>query len=259
MSDLFPSRRYVQERNGFLERKRGANPIRTDMNASLPPGINPDPQKQKASDIQDYTPPSSDSSTTTNTDLITSLTKSLALHASEHYPSSVSAVVPPNPSSPSSSTISADSNGSNAITLLLVSSKYSPSNFWNGRLRTIYTFHPTTSTLRGTLKCDVHYYEDGNVRLTTTKTLPESKVSASPTGGGLTGNGSGGGSGADIIRDIAKVERKWQEELNKGFAVLSEGSFKGLRRQLPVTRQKMEWEKVGGLRVGREIGGLPVR
>lgn len=97
----------------------------------------------------------------------------------------------------------------------------------------------------------MHYYEDGNVRLTTTKTLPESKVSG--PAGGLTH------SGADVVRDIGKVERKWQEELNKGFALLSEESFKGLRRQLPVTRQKMEWEKVGGLRVGREIGGLPVR
>ena len=95
----------------------------------------------------------------------------------------------------------------------------------------------------------MHYYEDGNVRLTTTKTLPEVKLN----GGGTEA------SGVDVVREVAKVERKWQEELNRGFAVLSEGSFKGLRRQLPVTRQKMEWEKVGGLRVGREIGGLPVR
>jgi capping protein alpha len=30
---------------------------------------------------------------------------------------------------------------------------------------------------------------------------------------------------------------------------LAEGSFKGLRRQLPVTRQRVEWEKIGGYRV----------
>jgi capping protein alpha len=57
-------------------------------------------------------------------------------------------------------------------------------------------------------------------------------------------------SGQDAAKQIALAEKKYQEELNRGFAGLSEGAFKSLRRQLPVTRQKMEWEKVGGYRVG---------
>ena len=40
-----------------------------------------------------------------------------------------------------------------------------------------------------------------------------------------------------------------QEDLNRAFVSLSEGSFKSLRRQLPVTRQRVEWEKIGGYRV----------
>lgn len=51
------------------------------------------------------------------------------------------------------------------------------------------------------------------------------------------------------MQQIAGWESAYQEELNRGFARLSEGSFKGLRRQLPITRQKVEWEKVGGYRV----------
>ena len=51
------------------------------------------------------------------------------------------------------------------------------------------------------------------------------------------------------MRKIAGVEKAYQEELNRGFGRLSEGEFKGLRRQLPVTRQKVEWEKIGGYRV----------
>ena len=54
---------------------------------------------------------------------------------------------------------------------------------------------------------------------------------------------------AEVVRRIAGVERAYQEELNRGFGRLSEGEFKGLRRQLPVTRQKVEWEKIGGYRV----------
>ena len=83
---------------------------------------------------------------------------------------------------------------------------------------------------------DVHYYEDGNVRLTTSKPVPTVSVPGSATG-------------PEVIKQVAQIEKKYQEELNKSFTALSEGTFKGLRRQLPVTRQKVEWEKVGGYRV----------
>lgn len=56
--------------------------------------------------------------------------------------------------------------------------------------------------------------------------------------------------GAEAVgREIAKLENKFQEDLNRGFGVLGEGCFKSLRRQLPVTRQRMEWEKFQGYRV----------
>ena len=58
-----------------------------------------------------------------------------------------------------------------------------------------------------------------------------------------------GSEARDLIRQIAMVEKKYQEELNRGFNALSEGAFKGLRRQLPVTRQKVEWEKISSYRV----------
>ncbi|MCJ1387615.1 F-actin-capping protein subunit alpha [Xylographa bjoerkii] len=178
---------------------------------------------QKASAVQSHALESP------HTDLINSLLNALAAHATEHYTSSTYAVFP----------TGADDR---TLAILLVANKYSPSNFWNGRWRTTYLLTPSPSSpsLTGTLKVDVHYYEDGNVRLTTTKplTLPIASASAS-----------------EVMRQIALAERKYQEELNRGFAALSEGAFKGLRRQLPVTRQKVEWEKVSGYRLGQEIGG----
>ena len=87
---------------------------------------------------------------------------------------------------------------------------------------------------------DVHYYEDGNVRLLTNKSVASSIAS---------------GSGAGLAKEIASAEKRYQEELNKGFTSLSEGAFKGLRRQLPVTRQKIEWDKVASYRLGQDIGG----
>ncbi|KAL8909489.1 MAG: hypothetical protein Q9207_000169 [Kuettlingeria erythrocarpa] len=180
-----------------------------------------DHQTQKASDVQPYNP------NFEHSDLVTSLLKSLHTHASEHYPSATTAVCP----SPGS------------ITLLLVSNKYSPSNFWNGRWRSTYTLsHSPAPTLIGRINVDVHYYEDGNVRLNTSKDVKEITLE------GRTGL-SHAALAAEVLGQIEGAERTYQEELNRGFSALSEGSFKALRRQLPVTRQKVEWDKVGGYRV----------
>ncbi|KAL2830470.1 F-actin-capping protein subunit alpha [Aspergillus cavernicola] len=162
-----------------------------------------------------------------NADLIKSLLKALSAHALEHYPSSSYGVYP----------IENDS----AVAILLVANRYSPNNFWNGRFRSIYQVPVGDSaTITGKIHVDVHYYEDGNVSLNTTKSVSISVPN---------------GSGESIISRIATAERNYQEELNKGFGQMAEGSFKSLRRQLPITRQKVEWEKVGGYRLGQDISG----
>lgn len=76
------------------------------------------------------------------------------------------------------------------------------------------------------------------MRLTTSKDVKEITFEGRP---GL----SHAALAAEVLGKIEGAEGKYQEELNRGFSALSEGSFKGLRRQLPVTRQKVEWEKVG--------------
>ena len=83
----------------------------------------------------------------------------------------------------------------------------------------------------------MHYYEDGNVRLTTSKPVANVSIASS------------GSMASEAMKQIAAIEKRYQEELNRGFTALSESSFRSLRRQLPVTRQKVEWEKVGGYRV----------
>ncbi|KFH46346.1 F-actin-capping protein subunit alpha-like protein [Hapsidospora chrysogenum ATCC 11550] len=152
--------------------------------------------------------------------------KSLGNYVNEHYPNAAFGVYP----------IESDSK----IAAVIVANKYSPNNFWNGRWRSLYIFDPSSGSLEGSIKVDVHYYEDGNVRLLTDKPVTASIPS---------------GTGAGIAKEISTAERKYQEELNKGFVSLSEGAFKGLRRQLPVTRQKIEWDKVTGYRLGQDIGG----
>ncbi|KAF1982116.1 F-actin-capping protein-like protein subunit alpha-2 [Aulographum hederae CBS 113979] len=179
---------------------------------------------QKASAVQQHVLESE------HADLVKSLLKSLTTHTSEHYPASTLSITPSTPS-PSH------------IAIALVANKYSPSNYWNGRWRSLYLLDPSSGALTGSIRVDVHYYEDGNVRLLTNKAVD---VKA-------------GTSAQEVTKAIAGVERRYQEELNKAFGGLSEGAFKGLRRQLPVTRQKIEWDKVSGYRVGQDIGGNRTR
>ncbi|KAF2716831.1 F-actin-capping protein subunit alpha [Polychaeton citri CBS 116435] len=175
---------------------------------------------QKASDAQSYPLDSK------YADLIKSLLKSFASYASEHFPSSVFGIFP--------------SSDDNKVIICLVANKYSPQNFWNGRWRSTYTVDRSSLSVNGTIKVDVHYYEDGNVRMSTSKEV-ELRTP--------------GDVERSIVSEIVRVEKRFQEELNRAFVSLSEGSFKGLRRQLPVTRQRVEWEKIGGYRLGQDIGG----
>lgn len=90
---------------------------------------------------------------------------------------------------------------------------------------------------------DVHYYEDGNVRLLTTHAVDVEVP--------------GGGSATEVVKAIAKKEKEYQEKLNDAFGLLSEGAFKSLRRQLPITRQKIDWDKIGSYRLGQQVGLFP--
>ncbi|KAF5589793.1 transketolase [Fusarium pseudocircinatum] len=159
-------------------------------------------------------------------DLVKSILKSIGPYVDEHFANAAHGVYP----------IESDSK----IAIVIVGNKYSPNNFWNGRWRSLYILDPSSGALEGSLKVDVHYYEDGNVRLLTNKPVSSTISSVN---------------GTSIVKEISTTERKYQEELNKGFVSLSEGAFKGLRRQLPVTRQKIEWDRVTSYRLGQDIGG----
>jgi len=63
------------------------------------------------------------------------------------------------------------------------------------------------------------------------------------------------GDGESIVRKVAALEKQYQEEVNRTIVGMNETSFKALRRQLPVTRQKVEWEKIRGYGLGSDLRG----
>eukprot|EP00158_Paraphelidium_tribonemae_P003331 Partr_v1_DN26043_c1_g1_i6_m214 putative capping protein (actin filament) muscle Z-line, alpha len=119
------------------------------------------------------------------------------------------------------------------IYMLIASNKYNSANFWNGRWRSEWKFNPLNATLSGKVQLNVHYYEDGNVQL---ESVLEETSQISATGPDAIAE--------EIKTFIAEKEKLYQTSLNESYAQLSENTFKGLRRALPVTKSKLDWNKV---------------
>ncbi|KAH8551166.1 F-actin-capping protein subunit alpha [Umbelopsis sp. PMI_123] len=148
-------------------------------------------------------------------------------YVSDHYPHGVTTV-----------------HGSGSkVTIVIVDNKYNPSNYWNGRWRAVWEVEKGGSHLKGSAKVQVHYYEDGNVQLNSTKDFEldisseqDEKKAASV-----------------IVKAIEKAEKEYQVAINENYTELSENTFKELRRALPYTRNKVDWHKIFNYKLGNSI------
>jgi len=125
------------------------------------------------------------------------------------------------------------------IIVCIQSSKYNPGNFWNGRWRSVY--HCTVGgevQVKGTIKIQVHYYEDGNVQLNTTT----NKAFKAP-------GGDAASAAKHTIDMIKKTEQAFHTALEVSYNTMGDTTFKALRRALPLTRTKIDWQKIRNYRV----------
>jgi capping protein (actin filament) muscle Z-line, alpha len=109
--------------------------------------------------------------------------------------------------------------------------------FRSGRWRSEYAVDLTEGKVEGKIFINVHYYEQGNVQLSTTHSislaLPPS-ITSSPQPS----------SASKILALIEEEEGRYQQSLNDVYHEMGEKTFKSLRRALPLTRQKMDWDRV---------------
>jgi capping protein alpha len=136
--------------------------------------------------------------------------------------------------------------GSNKFFVQIVANKYNPANYWSGRWRSEYVVDLNEYKVDGKILANVHYYEQGNVQLATDHTLsislPSAVVKSSPAS-----------SASKILALVEDEEGKYQTSLNDTYHEMGEKTFKGLRRALPMTRQKLDWDKVLGYKLGAEL------
>ncbi|ESK83084.1 capping protein (actin filament) muscle z- alpha 2 [Moniliophthora roreri MCA 2997] len=137
-------------------------------------------------------------------------------------------------------------DSANKFTIQVVANKYNPSNYWSGRWRSEYIVSLDDNTIQGRILVNVHYYEQGNVQLSTTHTVSIPLTSATATS-------PPNNAASKILALIESEEGKYQTSLNDTYHEMSEKTFKSLRRALPMTRQKLDWDKVLGYKLGAEL------
>ncbi|VDN57404.1 unnamed protein product [Dracunculus medinensis] len=136
----------------------------------------------------------------------------------------------------------------NSLVLCIESHQFQPKNFWNGRWRSQWTLplHDGKSgqhEVKGVIKVQVHYYEDGNVQLVSTKDITAKiNLLADHTQ-----------SAKDIFKVIWDEESKYQEAVQDNYQQMSSTTFKALRRQLPVTGAKFDWNNAYAYRIGKDL------
>lgn len=136
--------------------------------------------------------------------------------------------------------------GLGKFTIQIVANKYNPTNYWSGRWRSEYQVDFDDKKITGKVLINVHYYEQGNVQLASSHA-----VTINLPAGIQPSNQSGAAS--KILALIGDEEGRHQISLNESYAEMGEKTFKGLRRALPLTRQKVDWDKVLGYKLGAEL------
>jgi len=156
-------------------------------------------------------------------------------YVTEHYPHGATTVY------------SKKQGSGNKIIICISASKFNPTNYWNGRWRSTWqvTFGTAgggQASIDGKLQVNVHYYEDGNVQLNTATDKHLSAPAGDPVATAST-----------VMKVIIKAEQSFHASLDTSYTTMGDTTFKALRRALPITRTRIDWNKIRTYKLGSEM------
>ncbi|KAJ1915182.1 F-actin-capping protein subunit alpha [Mycoemilia scoparia] len=132
------------------------------------------------------------------------------------------------------------------VVVCIVGNKFNPENFWNGSWRSSWIFDTSSGTIEGKVSVHIHYYEDGNVQQISNFDFNEQL--------NLTDDNSELAS--SIVKKIRALEQQYHRSLNDHYSQLSQKTFKAFRRMLPITRNKVDWDKIINYKIGESIENM---
>jgi len=165
-------------------------------------------------------------------DLRSSLETEVTNYCLEHYKHGVPAV------------FAKDTEDGKVLVACIEDHQFQPKNYWNGRWRSEWKVAVSgdLAEVTGTLKVQVHYYEEGNVQLVSSKEVKDSIPVSDPSEAGKM-----------LVQLMEDAESEYQTAISENYQTMSETTFKALRRQLPVTRTKIDWNKIVSYSIGRVL------
>jgi len=118
-------------------------------------------------------------------------------------------------------------------------------NYWAGLWLSEWTLEVPTGgsigTLTGKVAVNVHYFEDGNVQLDD-KIVFQCELAATPAE-----------VGPAFVSKVKESEQSFMAKLEDIYSNLSESVLQGLRRRLPVTRMKFDWDKIAVAKLASDL------
>jgi len=107
------------------------------------------------------------------------------------------------------------------------------SNYWSGLWRSSWTVEmaegASSVRLIGAIHAFVHYFEDGNVQLDDTVSFDDTIEVAT-------------GLPSIFVKNVRELESGFMSAMETVYTTMSESVLHGLRRRLPITKVKFDWE-----------------
>ncbi|KAL3320692.1 F-actin-capping protein [Cichlidogyrus casuarinus] len=121
-------------------------------------------------------------------------------------------------------------------------------NTTTGRWRSEWTLntesHPEGSLVQvsGLIRVQTHLYEEGNIQLISSKEITFEVNAKNPQL-----------FAAECVKNINTQDDVYQVAIAQNFQTMSDTTLKALRRQLPVTKTKIDWNNINSYQIGNEM------